>query len=429
MNEQNLIFGLIDCNNFYASCERIFQPSLQNRPIVVLSNNDGCIVARSNEAKALGIEMGAAFFKFKNLITQHQVAVFSSNYSFYGDISNRVMKILSSMIADLEIYSIDEAFFRLDQQALNANLPDFCNDLRLKINRWLGIPTSIGIANTKTLAKIANLIAKKNLFNLSSNQVFDFRDFDLQQKILPLIPIQEIWGIGRGIAKKLNYLGIENAMQLRNADLMKIDKILGVVGKRIVKELNGISCLALENVKSKKNILSSRSFGRAVISKTELQEAIANYAIRACEKMRKQQSKAQAIFVYIRTNPFSGNQQYHNGITVNFQIATNNVSIIIKTALAILEKIYQPNFQYKKAGVILLDLVDEKTTQFDLFAEEKTSIKKSEKIQQTLELINNKIARNSTFYAIQGIKRDWSMNCNRKSPSYTTNINELLEVS
>ena len=429
MTNCNLIFGLIDCNNFYASCERIFKPSLANRPIIVLSNNDGCIVARSNEAKALGIEMGAPFYKFKNIISQHQVAVFSSNYSFYGDISNRVMKTLSMTIADLEIYSIDEAFFRLDQQVLNNNLADFCNDLRIKINRWVGIPTSIGIANTKTLAKIANLIAKKNLFNLNTNQVFDFRDPDLQQKILPLIPIQEIWGIGKGITKKLNYLGIENAMQLRNANLMQIDKILGVVGKRIVKELNGISCLELENVKSRKNILSSKSFGRSVISKTELQEAIANYVIRACEKMRKQKSKAQAIFVYIRTNPFSGKEQYHNGLAVNFEIATNNVSEIIKTALAILEKIFRPNYQYKKAGVILIDLVDEKTAQFDLFNIDQASTKKSEKIQQTLELINHKIARNSTFYAIQGIKRDWSMNCNQKSPCYTTNINDLLEVS
>lgn len=446
---QNAIFALVDCNNFYASCERVFRPDLLKTPIVVLSNNDGCIIARSNEAKALSIKMGAPFFKFRQLIEKNKVAVFSSNYSFYGDMSSRVMRSLQMMVPDLEIYSIDEAFLRLDNIAFD-DIINLCSKMRFNINKWLGIPTSIGIANTKTLAKIANQIAKKNFFNLAPNHICDFRNSDLQRKVLAKFAVQDVWGIGKGITIKLKAIGIENALELRDADPKKIRKILGVVGERIVYELNGISCLHLEEIAPKKNILSSKSFGKIVTSKTDLQEAIANYTVRACEKMRRQKSQAQAIYVYIRTNPFSSKPQYYQGSTISFALPTDNVSEILKSALKILDQIYQKDYQYKKAGIMLLDLIDEGSNiqqnlfDNDLFAKnswqnnfnfldyrdnsEKQKTK-SEIIQKTMEKINKDFSKNTIFYAVQGTKRSWAMQCNKRSMHYTTNIEELARVN
>ncbi len=430
------IFALVDCNNFYASCERVFRPNLQQKPIVVLSNNDGCIIARSNEAKALGIEMGAPFYKFRQLIEKNKVAVFSSNYTFYGDMSNRVMKSLQMMVPDLEIYSIDEAFLRLDNIVFD-DIINLCSKIRFNINKWLGIPTSIGIAGTKTLAKIANQIAKKNLYNLAPNHLCDLRDENLQIKILAQTAVQDVWGIGKGIATKLKAIGIENALQLRQADSKQIRKILGVVGERIVYELNGVSCLHLEEITPRKNILSSKSFGKNVTTKSDLQEAIANYAVRACEKMRKQKTLAQAIYVYIRTNPFSSKPQYCQGSTISFASPTDNVAEILKSALKILEQIYQKNYEYKKAGIMLLDLVKSgENQQINLFQNDLLSNqniknfdnKKTEIIQKTLEKINQNFSKNTIFYAIQGTKRSWQMLCNKRSQHYTTDIKELVKV-
>jgi DNA polymerase V len=422
------IFALVDCNNFYASCERIFQPNLINKPIVVLSNNDGCIIARSNEAKDLGIEMGAPLFKFRDLIKQKNVAVFSSNYTLYGDISNRVMKSLAMMIPDLEIYSIDEAFLRLDNIGF-AEIFKLCEDVRFKINKWIGIPTSIGIAPTKTLAKIANKIAKKNIDNLAINHVCDLRNLELQIKILAKTKIQDIWGIGKGLTQKLNSIGIFSGLDLRNADPKQVRKIIGVIGERIVYELRGVSCLGLEEIKSRKNILSSKSFGRNVFFKNELHEAISNYAVRACQKMRLQKTKAQAIYVYIRTNPFSSTNQYCQGKTYSFSQPTNDVCEIIKSAVKIIDEIYIQGYAYKKAGIMLIDLIDENYLQYDLFSQSLEKNSKSEIIQQTMEKINQTFTKNSIFYAIQGTKRNWEMQCNQRSNHYTTNIDELVLIS
>ena len=431
------IFALIDCNNFYASCERIFQPHLAKKPIVVLSNNDGCIIARSNEAKDLGIEMGAPLFKFRELIKQKKVAVFSSNYTLYGDISNRVMKSLAMMIPDLEIYSIDEAFLRLDNIGFEE-IFKLCEDIRFKIHKWLGIPTSIGIAPTKTLAKIANRIAKKNIAkkniakknidNLAINHVCDLRNFELQLKVLAKTKIEDIWGIGKGLTHKLNSIGIFSGLELRNADPKQVRKIIGVIGERIVYELRGVSCISLEEIKSRKNILSSKSFGRNVFLKSDLHEAISNYAVRACQKMRFQKTKAQAIYVYIRTNPFSSTNQYCQGKTYSFNQPTNNVSEIIKCAIKIIDEIYLQGYAYKKAGIMLIDLIDENYLQYDLFSNQLPSDKKSEIIQQTMEKINQTFTKNSIFYATQGIKRNWEMQCNQRSKHYTTSIAELAQI-
>jgi DNA polymerase V len=340
------------------------------------------------------------------------------------------------MVPDLEIYSIDEAFLRLDNIAFD-DIINLCSKIRFNINKWLGIPTSIGIAGTKTLAKIANQIAKKNLYNLAPNHLCDLRDENLQIKVLAQTAVQDVWGIGKGIATKLKTLGIENALQLREADSKQIRKILGVVGERIVYELNGISCLHLEEIAPRKNILSSKSFGKNVSAKSDLQEAVANYAVRACEKMRQQKTLAQAIHVYIRTNPFSSKPQYCGAGSISFAAPTDNVVEIIKSALKILEQIYQKNYEYKKAGIMLLDLVKKgENEQINLFQNDLLSNqnvknfddKKSEIIQKTLEKINQNFSKNTIFYAIQGTKRSWQMLCNKRSQHYTTNIKEIAKV-
>lgn len=441
-NHTNSIFALVDCNNFYASCERVFQPNLQRKPIVVLSNNDGCVIARSNEAKALGIEMGVPFFKCRDIVKKHQVAVFSSNYTFYGDMSSRVMKSLQMMAGDLEIYSIDEAFLKLDD-ILYCDTVDLCSQIRHHLNKWLGIPTSIGIAPTKTLAKIANQIAKKNLYNLAPNHICDLRSKDLQTQILAKTLVQDIWGIGKGIAQKLNDIGIYNGLQLRDHASKNIRKILGVVGERIVYELNGISCLYLSEITNRKNILSSKSFGKNVVNKDEIREAISNYVMRACQKMRQQKTSAQALYVYIRTNPFANKPQYCHGQTIGFANPTNNVLEILKYALKILDQIFKEGYSYKKAGVMLLDLIDDKRPQqinlFDNLSKksdicgqikiDEINLPKSEIIQQTIEKINQNFNKNTIFYAIMGTKREWSMQCNNRSKHYTTDINEIPRVS
>ena len=252
MVSENKIFALIDCNNFYASCERVFNPSLRNKPVVVLSNNDGCVIARSNEAKSLNIPMGAPFFKCKKLIADNQVHVFSSNYTYYGNMSDRVMRSISMLVPNMEVYSIDESFFRLDNLA-EKDVTQFCCNIRNKINQWLSLPTSIGISSTKTLSKIANHIAKK-----TTSGVFDLRDENLQTEILSQLPLQEIWGISTGSADKLHKIGINNARSLRDADAKLVRKVLGIVGERIVYELRGISCLEIQEIERKKNLVGER---------------------------------------------------------------------------------------------------------------------------------------------------------------------------
>jgi len=425
LDGNNKLFALIDCNNFYASCERAFNPALLCKPVVVLSNNDGCIIARSNEAKALGVPMGAPFFKYKKLMLEKRVHVFSSNYTYYGNMSDRVMRSLAMMVPDMEIYSIDEAFFRLDK--LNEkDLVQFCSDIRRKINQWLSIPTSVGIAPTKTLAKIANNIAKKQ----ATSGVFDMREKSLQDEILSKLPLEEIWGISKGSSSKLYSIGVNSALSLRDSDSKLIRQVLGVVGERIVYELRGISCLEIQEVTKKKNIMTSRSFGRKITSKTEMREAIANYAIRACEKLHDQKSRAKAIHVFVQTNPFNQNaKQYNCGLTKTFISPTNITKTILQSALKIMDEIFIENLNYKKAGIMLLDLVNEDSFQGSLFASnDLQKNEKNSKIEDAMKEINVKVGKGSIFYATQGIKRSWAMQSNKRSKEYTTNSSELAEV-
>ena len=408
----NKLFALIDCNNFFVSCERVFNPSLIGKPVVVLSNNDGCIIARSNEAKALGVPMGAPYFKYKHMIHY----ALSSNYQLYGDMSNRVMQSLRMLAPNLEVYSIDEAFLCFDSI---INPYDFAKNIRDKIFKWTGIPTSIGIAPTKTLAKIANHVAKKR------NGIFDMRTEVSQDLIMKELPTDQIWGISSKGQEKLNNIGITTALMLKNSEPKLIRQQSSVVGERIVYELRGISCLGLEQVSAKKNIISSKSFGRAVTKLSELEEAIANYAVKACEKLRIQKSLAQRLMVFIKTNSYNEYQlQYKNERTTTLNIPTSDTSYIITQARNSIQKLYKPGIVYKKAGIMLMDIIPTTNNQQNLF--NKSNSDKQEKLMQVIDNLNQKSP--SVFYLAQGVKRNWQMKCDKRSPQYTTNWNDLAKV-
>jgi DNA polymerase V len=416
-------FALVDCNNFFVSCERVFNPSLCNKPVVVLSNNDGCIIARSNEAKSLGIPMGAPLHLHKHTITLHKVTVLSSNFQFYGDMSQRVMESLRLLVPEIEVYSIDEAFIRLDGI---SNLTDYLIMLNSKIRQWTGIPISIGVASTKVLAKIANYVAKKDLVN----GIFDMRDPATQNLIIKDLPIEQIWGISYKWGNKFRSLGITTALELRESNPSYIRKHFSVIGERILWELREVSCLNLEKVKSRKNIISSRSFGRSISEADQIKEAIANYVAKACEKLRRQKSLAQGIYVYLKTNRFKKQeQQYSKGITLGFITPTDNTSIIIKIAHNCINQIYCSAYQYHKAGIILLDLIlTSSAQQTNLFVKDDISLMNS-KFMQTIDKINQNMGKRVLFFSAQGgIERPWHMRCNKRSPRYTTKWKELPTV-
>ena len=417
------IFALVDCNNFYASCERVFNPALRNRPIVVLSNNDGCIVARSKEAKALNIPMAVPFFEHEKLIKKHKVAVFSSNYQLYGDMSQRVMTSLRLFVPDMEVYSIDEAFLRLDRLP-HENLYEYCKIIQSKIMQWTGLPVSIGIGPSKVLAKIANHVAKKQ----TEGGVFDIRDKRIRNKILKSLAVGEIWGIASGWAERLVRMGIHKASELRDAHPHIIRKQLSVVGERILRELRGQSCIDLEDIEPRKNIMSSKSFGTLVTEKRPLEEALANYAARACEKLRKQRSRAQAVYVFVRTNEYrEADKQYNNGITCTLPVPESDTRIIIAAAKYGLNKIYKPGFRYKKTGVMLLDLIPDSVEQKHLFV--KPNRKYRDHLMGIVDGINDRHGPDTLFFGAQGVTREWKMRCGLRSPRYTTQWDELLTVA
>lgn len=417
------IIALVDCNNFYASCERVFNPALENKPIVVLSNNDGCVVARSNEAKALNIPMGAPYYQYKDICLKHKVKVFSSNFQLYGDMSDRVMTALHHFFPDMEIYSIDEAFIQLDSFA-QQDITAYAKYVRQKIKQWTGIPVSIGIASTKVLAKIANLIAKKN----KEHGVINFLDSSLHDVVLNDIKVEDIWGIGRQSSSKLHDLGIYSAKQLRDSDPKFIRKYFSVSCERILYELRGISCLSLDALSEpSKNIRSSRSFGRKVTSFDEVAEALAHFTARACEKLRTQQSCARSICVFLRTNRFSTTDEYYcQSYSTHFVHPTQDTRVIISAAKHCLQKIFRPGFYYKKTGIVLMDLVEESLTQDDLFTASPT--KKSAKTMQLLDKINDHWGSNALFFAAEGTTQTWKVRSDLCSPRYTTQWDDLIHV-
>ena len=415
----NKIFALVDCNNFYASCERVFNPKLEGKPIVVLSNNDGCIIARSNEAKALGIPMGAPFFKYKQLINRNNVHVFSSNYTFYGDMSARVMTSLRSLVDEIEIYSIDEAFLDISSFAY-CDLEETAKEIKNLIKQWTGIPVSIGIGSSKTLAKIANRQAKK----YTTENVFDIRNLEVKKDILRDLPLEEIWGISTRWGRRLRKIGIETAQDLVEANPRHVRKTISIVGERIHYELNGLSCIGIEEVKNKKNIISSKSFGKKVSHVQELEEAVSNYTARACEKLRQQNSRAQGLYVFLRTSPhIEKDKQYSNGMSTYFSIPTSNTSKIIKEAKRLTNKLFLPGYEYQKIGVMLLNISDAKNEQGSLLDSENYS--KSDTVMKSLDAVNKQFGSGSLMLGAQGIQKNWRMRADRKSGAYTTNLRDL----
>ena len=417
------IFALVDCNNFFASCERVFNPALENKPIVVLSNNDGCIVARSNEAKALGIPMGKPYFEWREVCRKNKVTVFSSNFQLYGDMSDRVMSTLNHFCPEMEVYSIDEAFLQLDGFA-DQDVTAYAQHIRHKIKQWTGLPVSIGIAPTKVLAKVANHIAKK----MSSTGVINLLDPELQTVALANFKVEDIWGIGYQSTLKLHDIGIATALQLRDSDPKFIRKHFSVHGERIVHELRGISCLSLDGFSEpSKNIRSSRAFGHLLTDFEEVAEALAHYTARACEKLRHQGSRAQGIHVFLRTNRFKYNEEYYSkGITYSFAHSSNDTRHIISQAKKCLQRIFRPGLKYKKAGIILLDLIPDTEEQADLFTPIDQT--KTKAVMGILDKINARMGGHAIFIAAQGITRSWQTRCDLRSPRYTTDWQELARV-
>ncbi len=394
--------ALIDCNSFYVSCERLFNPKIRKKPVVVLSNNDGCIISRSTEAKALGIKMGEPYFKAKDIIVKNKVEVFSSNYSLYGDLSRRVMRTLKRFNSAIEVYSIDEAFLDL------SNFPDnevesVGREIRETVLKWTGIPTSIGIAKTKTLSKVANHIAKKKKSGVTS--LIGIENID---PILEKVEINDVWGVGRQLTKFYHKNGIYNAKQLKNKSNTWIKKNSNVLGSRTAMELRGVPCIDIETTQSKrKSCVVSRSFGQRIEKYQELKEAVANYCLNASEKIRSESLIAKSITVFVRTSPFQSRFGYYsNSKTIDFAISTNNSIEIVKTALVALDSIFKNGYRYQKAGVMLTGLSNEDGSK-NLF-----SCEKDEKIKGLMKSIDNtnyRYGRSTLSLASAGVQKRWNM--------------------
>ncbi len=416
--------ALIDVNNFYVSCERVFNPKLVGKPVVVLSNNDGCAVARSNEVKALGVPMGAPWFKMKDLAKQHGIIALSSNYALYADMSNRVMSILRQFSPDQEVYSIDESFLDLSGFA-KRDLVKYGQQMRHQILKWTGLPVCVGIGPTKTMAKLANHCAKKRpVFN----GVCNFNDLPAGEldQLLSTIEVGEIWGVGRRLAPRLQALGYHSVLDLKRANPEALRQQFSVVMEKTIRELNGTVCIELEEVMpAKKQILSSRSFGQPVRDYNSLAESITLYMSRAAEKLRRQQSFSGSVHVYIRTSPFKPDDPfYSNGMTIPLPTPTDDSRQLVNIALWILKQIYKPNYNYAKAGVMLSELVPAQGVQTDLFSQIQAN-PKSTQLMHTIDSINHRLGKESIKLASEGFKRPWKMRQENKSPAYTTRWSDL----
>ena len=419
----NTLFALVDCNNFYVSCERVFDPYLINKPVVILSNNDGCIIARSNEAKALNIPMGAPFHIYRDFINAHKVKVYSSNYPLYGDMSNRVMTSLFEFNSNLEVYSIDEAFLKFDQTT-RADIGYDILKIKESIFKWTGIPVSIGLGPTKTLAKIANTLAKKN----THHGIFDLSSEVKQEEVLKSINIENIWGISKRWGSKLRMIGIGNALQLRDSSPRRIRQYLGVVVERIVYELQGVTCLDINEILPKKNIMCSRSFGNVISDKSSIKKFIAEYTIRACEKMRGQSTRTQSIYIFLQTNKFNNGKQYNKGIVIGLNTPCSDTAQIIKLSTTAVDMIYRSGYLYQKAGIMLLDLIPENINQYDFF--ENTNYTSSDNRMQVIDSLNKKFGAGTIANGSIRLKNNekWTSKKFYLSPRYTTQWDELPHV-
>lgn len=422
------VFGLVDCNNFFASCERVFRPDLVNKPVLVLSNNDGCVIARSQEVKALGIKMGVPYFEIRRIVEANNVKVFSTNFSLYGDISNRVMTSLREFVPEVEIYSIDEAFLPLDE-LMTKDYESFCRNIKTKVEQWTGIPVSIGIASSKTLCKAANHLVKKrpnlrgvlDLTKLSNSEI---------DSLLEEMEVGDVWGVGWQSAKYLRTVGITTAKQLKYSDPTIIKRKLGITGEKLLMELNGTSCFEFEHKEDKKGISCTRTFAKPITSLNDLSENVSVYAERATEKLRSQKGVANLLTVFVssKSQRFWG-KAYHNSITIRLPYPSSFSPNIVKAAKEGLKQIYKYGFGYKRAGVILTGIEKSSHMQYEVFYQEKeTDRNKHEKLMNAVDKINTVWGSHAIKLLATGAKTHWYDRPINKSPRYTTRWEELLEV-
>jgi len=416
------IFGLCDVNNFYVSCERSFRPDLEKKPVIVLSNNDGCAVARSNEVKSLGIKMGAPLHQIKEQISAHNIQVFSSNYALYGDMSHRFAALVEAVTDQVEVYSIDEVFVGFNGFKY-WDIASECRQLVKTVKRGLGLPICIGLAPSKTLAKVANHYAK--WLNVHGQVLLLFSEYTIVNALKHL-PVRELWGVGHKLAHRLEMHGIKTALQLRNADIPTLRRNFSVNMERTIRELHGEACYDLEDEPAaKKQIVCTRSFAHKTSDYTTLRTALAYHVTRACETLRQQGSLAKAIHVGIRTNPFSRNDAQHvNSIVMTLPEYTDNTSVFLQAMQTALQRIYRENYQYKKAGIMLLDLSQDQIQQPDLFHE----VKQNPKLMRVMDAMNAKYGKSTVRFGAEGFKRDWTMRSERKSPAYTTRWQDIVRV-
>lgn len=414
------MFALVDVNSFYTSCETVFRPDLRGKPVVVVSNNDGCIISRSAEAKALGIKMGEPYFKIKQALQRQQVQVFSSNYALYADLSYRVMTLLTELAPSTEIYSIDEAFMDLSGVSNCMALEAFGHNVRQQVLKATGLTVGVGIAPTKTLAKLANYAAKKWR---KTGGVVDLSDPARQRRLLPLVPVEEVWGIGRRVGKRLQLMGIKNALELADSSVPTIRKHFSVVMERTVRELRGESCLSIEELApTKQQIVCSRSFGHRVTDYADMHQAVCAWAERAAEKLRKENQYCRFISVFIRTSPHD-DSTYNNQASGRLLLPSNDTRDIIRVATEALGRIWREGERYIKAGVMLSDFYSEGVAQLDLFAETQPKAN-SAALMNAIDALNQS-GKGKIWFAGQGIEKSWSMKREMLSPAWTTRYSDL----
>jgi DNA polymerase V len=417
------MFALVDCNNFYASCERVFRPDLIGKPIVVLSNNDGCVIARSNEAKAVGIPMGAPAFENEALFRKHSVQVFSPNFALYGDMSNRVMTILAQYTPKIEIYSIDEAFLQLDGFEL-FNLQQYGETIQRHVTKWTGIPISVGIAPTKALSKVANRIAKKYPVETKSSYIIDSEEKRI--KALKWLKIEDVWGIGRQHAKRLNAMNVHTAYDFTLLNDNVVRKQMSVVGLRLKHDLQGIPTLQMEDVQPKQSIATTRTFEKNHTAFNDVKERVTTFAVSCAEKLRQQHSCCHTIMVFIHTNAHRHDlPQYSRNIVMKLPFATNSSIELAAFAVDALKKIFRNGFHYKKAGVIVMDFIPESQRQLKLFDDCNA---RHIPLMKAMDKLNARYGQQKVRLASQDLKKVWKMKQEKLSPRYTTNLNDIITI-
>lgn len=418
------VYALVDCDNFYVSCERLFRPDLNEKPVIVLSNNDGCIISRSNEVKRLGIKMGVPYFKILEILRKNSVSVFSSNYSLYGDISDRIVRTLEQFSPDVQVYSIDESFLQLSLP--DENYLDYGREIRKCILHDIGIPTTVGIAYTKTLTKVASKIAKKNT---EYKGVLSLLEIEKNDEYLDMVEVGDIWGVGRQYAKWLNSIGIDTAKDLKYANRKVIMKRMTVNGYKTVLELNNVECIPIEDaVPPKKSIASAKAFGRVTASLEEIKQSLAIDVARAAEKLRRQNSVVGMLSVFITTDPFK-TPHYSRAVGVKLPYSVSDTPTLTKYALMGLENIFRKGFKYKKTGVLLTEIVPANGFQMNLFNQTPLyKLERDNNIMIAVDKLNRHWGRDILRVASMGMDNRLKMRQNRKTPRYTTNWDELLNV-